>query len=103
MMRITVSLLVLLAGPALGQDFGVDDGASGSADSIGRASGGDFDGATGGVGAAAKQDHDGVDGAEFDEDTAAVGRTFNESAGTGLDSPEGTLQESSAIVNGILD
>lgn len=101
-----LALAALTAGsPARAQDFGANDGATGSADSIGRADVGTFGAADEGVGAAAREDHAGVDGEPFDEDTAAVNRTFNESANTNanLGSAQGTVQESAAILGDIID
>lgn len=97
-------VVVGLAGNVRAQDFGANDGASPAADSFGRANDGALDRSADGVGAAADHEAQDVDGA-FDEDTDAVNRTFNESAdpSAGIGSPEGTLQESSAIVNGILE
>lgn len=101
-----VFAVIGLAADVRAQEFGANDGASGSADSIGRAGDGALDRSVGGVGAAADRAAN-VDGEfdEDDEDTEAVNRTFNESADgrTGLGSPEGTLQESSAIVNDVLE
>ena len=94
----------MLTTPALAQDYAVDDSATGSADSIDRATDGAFDAADTGVGPAAEARREqAVDGAGFEEDTAAVNRTFGAPVpNDDLGSPEGTVQETGELVDGIL-
>lgn len=97
-------LCAALAPAALAQVDGADDAVGGGADAADRAADGAFDAADTGVGAAsdARRERD-VDGAGFDEDTAAVNRTYGEPApNDDLGAPEGTVQEAGEFVDGIL-
>lgn len=103
-LALALVLCAALAPAALARADGADDSVAGGADAADRAADGAFDGADAGVGAAAEADraHD-VDGAGFDEDAAAVERTYGEpDPNDDLGAPEGTVQESGEFVDGIL-
>lgn len=89
-----LATILLLTGPSYGQE--AHDAAQD------RASDGAFDAADTGVGAAAEQDHEGRTGVP-DPDERAAERTFGGPPSARTDSPEGTLQEEGAIVEGLID